>query len=136
MPAQPSASDFDTLLHTSRESAASGDRFDLSVTVDGDAVGAVIASRRPRDNYELAYLAGPRGRGRGFMERAVRLMCDWLFTQGAGRIEVRTHPDNIASQRLAERCGFVQEGRERSSIWLHGKREDAFLWSLLPGDPR
>src|SRR4051812_39283674 len=94
MPAQPSPSDFETLLRTSRESAASGDRYDLSVLVDDVAVGAVIASRRPRDNYELAYLAGPRGRGRGLMERAVRLLCDWLFSQGVGRIEVRTHPDN------------------------------------------
>jgi RimJ/RimL family protein N-acetyltransferase len=136
MPAQPSGSDFDTLLRTSRESAATGDRIDLSVTVDDVAVGAVIASRRARDNYELAYLVGPRRRGSGLMERAVRLTCDWLFAQGVGRIEVRTHPGNIASQRLAERCGFVQEGHERSSIWLHGKREDALLWSLLPGDPR
>ena len=32
--------------------------------------------------------------------------------------------------------GFVREGRERSSIWLHGRREDALLWSLLPEDPR
>jgi RimJ/RimL family protein N-acetyltransferase len=63
-------------------------------------------------------------------------MCDWLFAQGVGRIEVRTHPENGASQRLAERCGFQREGRERASIWLHGRREDALVWSLLPGDPR
>jgi RimJ/RimL family protein N-acetyltransferase len=136
MPPQPSSSDFETLLRISRESAVTGERHDLSVIVDEVTVGAVVASRRARDNYELAYLAGPRGRGTGAMERAVRLMCDWLFDQGVGRIEVRTHPDNIASQRLAERCGFLREGHERSSIWLHGKREDAFLWSLLPGDPR
>ena len=136
MPAQPSASDFATLLRNSRDGAASGERYDLTVTVDDVAVGAVVASRRVRDNYEIAYLAGPAGRGRGLMERAVRLVCDWLFAQGVGRIEVRTHPGNIPSQRLAERCGFVREGRERSSIWLHGRREDAFVWSLLPGDPR
>ena len=53
-----------------------------------------------------------------------------------GRLELRTHPDNEPSQRLAERCGFRREGRERRSIWLHGKREDAFVWSLLPDDPR
>jgi RimJ/RimL family protein N-acetyltransferase len=51
-----------------------------------------------------------------------------------GRLEVRTHPENEASQRLAERCGFRQEGRERKSIWLHGRRCDALVWSLLPED--
>jgi RimJ/RimL family protein N-acetyltransferase len=32
--------------------------------------------------------------------------------------------------------GFVREGVERRSIWLHGRREDAIVWSLLPDDPR
>jgi RimJ/RimL family protein N-acetyltransferase len=138
MPQSPRDADFDTLLRTIREGAANGSRIDLAVTRVGEdvPVGAVVASRRHRDNYELAYLAGEAGRGGGLMTRAVRLVCDWLFTEGVGRIEVRTHPDNVGSQRLAERCGFVREGRERSSIWLHGKREDAFVWSLLPDDPR
>jgi len=138
MPAQPTESDFELLLRTTRDAAASGERFDLTVTRAGNdrALGAVVASRRPRDNYELAYLAGPDGRGNGLMERAVRLVCNWLFAQGVGRIEVRTHPDNLPSQKLAERCGFQREGRERRSIWLHGKREDALVWSLIPEDPR
>ncbi|HET7647833.1 MAG TPA: GNAT family protein, partial [Gaiellaceae bacterium] len=98
--------------------------------------GAVIASRRHRDNFEIAYLARADARGRGLMTRAVRLVCEWLFREGVGRLELRTHPDNVPSQRLAERCGFQREGRERKSIWLHGERADAILWSLLPGDPR
>ena len=138
MPAAPGDAEFATLLRTVRNGAASGERIDLCVTLDGEdvPVGAVTASRRPRENYEVAYLAGERGRGRGLMARAVRLLCDWLFEQGVGRLELRTHPDNVESQRLAERCGFAREGRERRSIWLHGKREDALVWSLLPDDPR
>jgi RimJ/RimL family protein N-acetyltransferase len=53
-----------------------------------------------------------------------------------GRIELRTHPDNEASQNLAQRVGFAREGLERQSIWLHGRRVDAIVWSLLPTDPR
>ena len=49
-----------------------------------------------------------------------RLLCDWLFSEGVGRIELRTHPENVPSQRLAERAGFRREGLERKSIWLHG----------------
>ena len=100
------------------------------------SLGAVIASRRHRENYEIAYLAGPEGRGRGLMTRAVRLLCDSLFDGGVGRLELRTHPGNEPSQRLAERCGFQREGLERKSIWLHGERSDAIVWSLLPDDPR
>ncbi len=140
MPARPSERDFDSLLRQVADGRASGDRIDYAVTAADDdddvPLGAVIASRRHRDNYELAYLAGAEGRGRGLMTRAVWMLCDWLFAEGVGRIELRTHPDNAASRRLAERCGFRQEGRERKSIWLHGRREDALLYSLLPGDPR
>jgi ribosomal-protein-alanine N-acetyltransferase len=66
----------------------------------------------------------------------VRILCDWLFANGVGRLELRTHPGNEPSQELARRVGFQREGLERHSIWLHGERADALLWSLLPGDPR
>jgi RimJ/RimL family protein N-acetyltransferase len=138
MPAAPSDSDFDAVMRTISQGFASGERYDLCVTEPHDdvALGAVIASRRHRDNYEIAYLAREEGRGRGLMTRAVRLLCDWLFEEGVARIEIRTHPDNVASQKLAERAGFQREGLERRSIWLHAERHDAILWSLLPDDPR
>jgi RimJ/RimL family protein N-acetyltransferase len=138
MPRVPVARDFDSLLRLAHNGRLTGDRFDFAVTDAGSdvSIGAVIASRRHRENYEVAYLAGPEGRGRGLMTRAVRLVCGWLFSAGVGRVEVRTHPDNEPSQRLAERCGFQREGIERKSIWLHGQRADAIVWSLLPGDPR
>jgi RimJ/RimL family protein N-acetyltransferase len=139
MPADPGDRDFESLLRIARDGRRSGERYDFCVTEVGDdgvALGAVIASRRHRDNYEIAYLAGEAGRGRGVMTRAVTLLCDALFDEGVGRLEVRTHPGNEPSQRLAERCGFQREGLERQSIWLHGRRADAILWSLLPTDVR
>jgi RimJ/RimL family protein N-acetyltransferase len=136
MPSEPRDADFDTLLRTIEHGFSSGDRFDYAVAASGDEtpLGAVVASRRARDNWELAYLAQEAGRGRGLMTRAVGLIAKWLFEQDVGRIELRTHPDNIASQRLAARCGFQREGLERKSIWLHGQRVDAIVWSLLPDD--
>jgi ribosomal-protein-alanine N-acetyltransferase len=138
MPQAPSDRDFDSLLRVARNGRASGDRIDYVVTEAGVDVslGAVIASRRHRDNYEVAYLAREEGRGRGLMTRSVRLLCEWLLDEGVGRIELRTHPENLASQGLAERAGFTREGLEREAIWLHGRRQDAIVWSLLPGDPR
>lgn len=138
MPTKPTDADFDSVMRTIRSGFESGDRYDYAVTEQpsDESLGAVIASRRARDNFELAYLAREAGRGRGLMTRAVRLMCEWLFEQGVGRLEVRTHPANEQSQLLAQRAGFQREGLERKSIWLHGKREDAIVWSLLPGDPR
>ena len=45
--------------------------------------------------------------------------------------------DSMAAQiQVAQRAGFTREGLERKSIWLHGERHDAIVWSLLPTDPR
>ena len=136
MPREPRDADFDALLRMAHNGRLTGERLDFAVTEAAADVyiGAVIASRRHRENYEIAYLAAPAGRGRGLMTRAVRLVCDWLLDEGVGRIELRTHPDNAASQRLAERCGFQPEGRERDGIWMHGRRTDALVYSLLPSD--
>ncbi len=136
MPADPGDADFDRLRRRVVEGRRSGDRYDYVVTetAGGAALGVVVASRRHRENYELAYLAGETGRGRGLMSQAIRVLSRALFEQGVGRLEVRTHPANGPSQRLARRVGFVREGLERRSIWLHGRREDAILWSLLPDD--
>lgn len=136
MPAEPRAADFDALMRTTRDGFASGDRLDyvVATTSDDTPLGAVVASRRARDNWELAYLAQEAGRGRGLMTRGLKLIAEWLFDQDVGRLELRTHPDNVASQQLALRCGFQREGLERRSIWLHGRREDAIVWSLLPDD--
>jgi RimJ/RimL family protein N-acetyltransferase len=136
MPRDPGDRDFDALLRTVRRGWQSGDRFDYVFTERGDdaALGTVIASRRHRDNFELAYLAHESGRGRGLVSRAVTVVCDALLDAGIGRLELRTHTANTASQRLAERCGFRREGTERKSIWLHGRRADAIVWSRLPED--
>jgi len=136
MPLKPSDADFDSVLRTIRTGFEIGDRYDYAVTErDVDVpVGSVIASRRHRENYEVAYLAGAAGRGRGLMTRAVTLLCDALLDEGVERLELRTHPGNEPSQQLAVRCGFQREGMERKSIWLHGRRADAIVWSRLPED--
>ncbi len=136
MPAEPVDRDFDSLLRMIRDSRRAGSRYDYAVTERGvdTSVGAVIASRRHRENYEVAYLAHASGRGRGLITCAVTLLCDALLDEGVERLELRTHPQNEASQRVAQRCGFQREGTERKSIWLHGSRADAIVWSRLPED--
>ena len=43
-------------------------------------------------------------------------------------------PDNIASQRVLEKAGFVREGHLRSYLVFERQRADALMYSLLPGD--
>jgi RimJ/RimL family protein N-acetyltransferase len=49
------------------------------------------------------------------------------------RLELITHPDNVASQRVAEKAGFVREGaRIHDPPFRDGRRESA-LFALTPG---
>jgi RimJ/RimL family protein N-acetyltransferase len=57
-----------------------------------------------------------------------------LTELGVERLYLTTAPDNIASQRVAERAGFTREGLLRSHLPIPGGRRDSVMYSLLPGD--
>ncbi len=100
-------------------------------------LGFVALIMKEWRSAELAYMVVPEARGRGLAQRAVRLVGDWAFDSLAlGRLQLRIAPDNDASIRVAERCGYTFEGIMRSSFELRGRRIDSGLWSLLPSDPR
>ncbi len=85
----------------------------------------------------VGYWLSPLARGRGVATRATRLMAGWAFDAlGVARLELTCGPDNVASQRVAQRCGFTLEGRLRSHMPFKGERRDTLMFSLLPGELR
>jgi RimJ/RimL family protein N-acetyltransferase len=84
----------------------------------------------------VGYWLAPHGRGRGIATRAIRLLARWAFDDLAiARLQITCGPDNLASQRVAERAGFTREGVLRSHYPFKGGRRDTVVFSLLPGDP-
>jgi RimJ/RimL family protein N-acetyltransferase len=85
---------------------------------------------------EVSYFLRASARGRGLATRAVLLVNGWAFGElGIERIELRVHPENEPSCRVAERAGFMREGIERASrAWPDGTRFDSILYALLPDD--
>jgi RimJ/RimL family protein N-acetyltransferase len=53
---------------------------------------------------------------------------------GLARVELTCGPDNVASQRVAERCGFVREGVLRSLMPFKDARRDTVVFGLLRGE--
>lgn len=83
----------------------------------------------------LGYWVASWAREQGVATRAVGLLSRWAVTElGLARVELGTYPDNAASQRVAERCGFVREGVLRSYLKGNGRRYDIVMFSLLPKD--
>ncbi|WP_176573600.1 GNAT family N-acetyltransferase [Nonomuraea pusilla] len=80
---------------------------------------------------EVGYMAAPWARGNGYTAEAVAAVARWLFEQhGLRRLQLRAAVTNHASQRVAEKAGFVREGVARSSL----VGEDMALYSLVPSD--
>jgi RimJ/RimL family protein N-acetyltransferase len=86
---------------------------------------------------ELGYWAAPEFRGRGYVPRAVNLVCAWAFGElELPRLQLSTFPGNGSSERVAEKCGFSREGLLRSWLEQRGERRDVLMWSRLPNDTR
>lgn len=58
----------------------------------------------------VGYWMRREGRGRGWMTEALKLIVDWAESGGGVRPWLTTHPDNVASQRVAEKAGFQRIG--------------------------
>lgn len=102
---------------------------------DDEVVGEIEFYRITHylQGYELSYqLFGADHAGKGYTTEAVALIVDYLFGRNrVNRIQLNIHPQNLASKKVAEKCGFTLEGVMRQ-CWFHdGRFHDLEIWSLL-----
>lgn len=109
----------------------------FAITSGGTVVGSIgmginSMGYRGRVGY---WVAGP-ARGKGVCTRALRLLSRWALEElELERLELITDPDNVASQRVAEKVGFRPEGVLRAHLrHPDGRVRDSVMFSLLPGD--
>lgn len=90
------------------------------------------------DELELSYqIYDQAERGHGYATEAVNLLARYLFgRQKTNRIRLIIHPENCASRRVAEKCGFTLEGIARSA-WYHlGISHDVEVYAILHDEIR
>ncbi|WP_418277010.1 GNAT family N-acetyltransferase [Isoptericola jiangsuensis] len=111
--------------------------------VDGRVLGMVGMSCEGEPGTqrrgEVGYWTAPVARGRGLTTQAARLVVDWaLDPDGLGltRVQWQAFVGNWASRRVAWKLGFRFEGTLRAYGQQRGALRDAWMASLLPGDPR
>jgi ribosomal-protein-alanine N-acetyltransferase len=88
------------------------------------------------DEFELSYqVYAPEHRRKGIASEAVNLLVRYLFeTKQVNRIRLVIHPDNLASRRLAEKCGFRHEGTARGAWYNRGSHQDVEIYAILHRD--
>jgi [ribosomal protein S5]-alanine N-acetyltransferase len=74
----------------------------------------------------------PADRGHGAMTEALRIFSAYLFDlKPIARLQIATHVDNLPSQRVAEKVGYIREGILRKAWFLRGEYTDLVQFSLL-----
>ncbi|MEZ5313649.1 MAG: GNAT family protein [Thermoanaerobaculia bacterium] len=114
-----------------------GERFQWIVLERGTSVGWITLAVISWEHSlaEIGYALSTPHQGRGIMQAALALLLPELFAAaGIERIEARCAVENVASQRVLERLGFVREALLRSYFELRGARVDNYLYALLRAD--
>ncbi|MFC4949652.1 GNAT family N-acetyltransferase [Pseudonocardia sp. GCM10023141] len=84
---------------------------------------------------DLGYALAPWARGRGLMQRAVRLVTAWAFDAlGLPVVHWSAHAGNFASWRVAHACGFTYQGAVPLSQPQRGTLHDGWFATLRPDD--
>lgn len=96
----------------------------LRRTDTGEVIGTVQATQRDDRSAEIAWVVSSRFQGAGYATEAAAAAIHWLETKGIGVFEAYIHPDHIASNRVAERLGFVptKSIRDGETRWKRESR--------------
>lgn len=108
----------------------------LAIVQSTGLVGLVSASIDPGNrNAWVWYWMHAAHRGGGLTSRALAALALVLFTvHRLHRLELGLRVNNPASKKVAERCGFVLEGRERDKFLINGERIDVLNYARLATD--
>ncbi len=125
------------LLDEADRAWSDGTIAELAVVVDDRLVGATHLAFYSDWRASVAYWLEADVRGGGIATRAVRLLTRWGFETFADlvRIELWSICGNEASDGVARRAGFAEEGVLRSRLPVRGEYRDVRCFSLVRGDP-
>jgi [ribosomal protein S5]-alanine N-acetyltransferase len=81
---------------------------------------------------EIGYTLLSECRGKGIVTEAVNLLVRYLFNSTlVNRLEIRMDTRNLASEKVAIKCGFKKEGVSRGANFVRGKHVNMSLYALL-----
>ncbi|KAK2647045.1 hypothetical protein Ddye_022240 [Dipteronia dyeriana] len=87
---------------------------------------------------ELGYLLASKYWGKGIATRAVKMVAETIFDEWPHleRLEALVDVENVRSQKVLQKAGFLREGVLRKYLIQLGKARDMVMFSLLSTDPR
>ncbi|MET1254869.1 GNAT family N-acetyltransferase [Aliikangiella maris] len=119
------------------QNGLSGEDFErlLIVDLDDNIIGTIWHFKSvPYFNArEIGFtLFDSQQRRKGIMSEAVSLLSNYLFNGlSINRLEIRMDTRNIASEKVAIKCGYEKEGVSCGANFVNGQNVDMNLYALL-----
>ncbi|RVU41589.1 N-acetyltransferase [Lujinxingia sediminis] len=129
-----SVDDYDGYIRSTLTQLAEGNGFQAAITVEGQIAGmiGVHGVDRANQSTSIGYWLSSAYRGEGIMTRATAEVLRWAFEdEGLERVEVRCGRENLASRKVVERLGLVEEGVLRRAERLVDGWTDLVVYSML-----
>lgn len=106
----------------------------FAIIVDEQPVGSIGLHMQAdilRKNYEIGYWIGEEHWGKGIGVEAVRQISEYGFASlDCIRIFARIFGNNIASQKVVQKAGFVLEAKFEKTIFKNGEFLDELIYAL------
>lgn len=106
------------------------------ITLKGNPklLGIIGYYRMQPENYrsEIGYILLPEFHGKGIITEAVNTLINYGFNDlKLHSIEAVIDPENYASEKVLQKCGFVKEAHLKECGFYDGKFIDSVIYSLL-----
>ncbi|MEM6729223.1 MAG: GNAT family protein [Pseudomonadota bacterium] len=93
--------------------------------------------RGPAQAGTTGYWIGEKYTRNGYMREAIQALVHFAFTElDLSRIEAACLPENTASRKLLEKCGYKYEGVAQSYLQIAGRWRTHVLYANLRADRR
>lgn len=128
----------DALEHVTmiEEKIVSNVGINWGITLKGSSkiLGIIGYYRMQPENYraEIGYMLLPDFHGKGIISEAVKRLIMYGFHDlKLHSIEAVIDPENAASEKVLQKCGFVKEAHLKESEFYEGRFLDKVIYSLL-----
>lgn len=107
-----------------------------AVTLKGNPklLGIIGFYKIQPENYraEIGYMILPEFQGRGIITESIQALVGYAFSEiKLHSVEAVIDPDNIASEKVLQKCSFVKEAHFKENEFYEGKFWDSVIYSIL-----